>query len=301
MNTPAAAPQRHAADGDALHEFLHDRLTIGLTPDASLAAVLVYGSWLRGKRDTLIDLYALLDDYRPLPWWQAALCRLLPPNVYHIAAGPDARAARAKCAVLSVVRFTAGTTTDFHSYFWARFVQPSQLLWCRDETAREQVVDAIAGAVRTFVRRVSPLLPANAVPRELWLRGLSATYGCELRTEKPGYAQGIVEADPQYYDALTRLTVTGNARNAAPGPATGSPGGWRTGFSWRLRRVEGKLLSAARLLKAATMFEAPLDYILWKIERHSGIHVEVTERQRRHPWLFAWPIFWRLYRQGAFR
>ena len=42
-------------------------------------------------------------------------------------------------------------------------------------------------------------------------------------------------------------------------------------------------------------------YILWKIERHSGVRVEVTPRQRRHPFIFALPLFWRLYRQGAFR
>ena len=31
-----------------------------------LLAVLIYGSYLRGKRDTLLDFYVLLDSYRPL-------------------------------------------------------------------------------------------------------------------------------------------------------------------------------------------------------------------------------------------
>ena len=33
---------------------------------AALLAVLVYGSWLRGKRDTMLDFYVLVEDYRTL-------------------------------------------------------------------------------------------------------------------------------------------------------------------------------------------------------------------------------------------
>ena len=51
----------------------------------ALLAILVYGSWLRGKRDTMLDFYVLLEDYRTLDSaWQGWMCRLLPPNVYHI-------------------------------------------------------------------------------------------------------------------------------------------------------------------------------------------------------------------------
>ena len=65
--------------------------------------------------------------------------------------------------------------------------------------------------------------------------------------------------------------------------------------------LQGKFLSAARIIKAALTFEDPLDYLLWKIERHSGVHVEPTSRQRRYPLIFAWGLLWQLYRKGAFR
>ena len=32
-----------------------------------LLAVLIYGSYLRGKRDTLLDFYVLLDSYQSMP------------------------------------------------------------------------------------------------------------------------------------------------------------------------------------------------------------------------------------------
>jgi hypothetical protein len=68
-----------------------------------------------------------------------------------------------------------------------------------------------------------------------------------------------------------------------------------------VRRIQGKLLSALRLFKAAFTFNQPLEYLLWKIERHSGLYIEPTRRQIRHPLIFAWPLLWKLYQQGAFR
>ncbi|HVR67505.1 MAG TPA: hypothetical protein VMT98_12735, partial [Verrucomicrobiae bacterium] len=68
-----------------------------------------------------------------------------------------------------------------------------------------------------------------------------------------------------------------------------------------LRRWYGKLISVARLTKAVFTFDGGLDYILWKIERHSGVSATATDWQRRHPLLAAPGLAWRLYRRGAFR
>jgi hypothetical protein len=43
------------------------------------------------------------------------------------------------------------------------------------------------------------------------------------------------------------------------------------------------------------------EYILWKIERHSGVRIELSPFARRHPILAGWGAAWRLYRRGAFR
>ena len=63
----------------------------------------------------------------------------------------------------------------------------------------------------------------------------------------------------------------------------------------------GKLLSFSRLFKSAFTFDDPVDYLLWKIERHSGVRETATPLQHRYPLIFAWPLVWRLYRKGAFR
>ena len=70
---------------------------------------------------------------------------------------------------------------------------------------------------------------------------------------------------------------------------------------WSRRKLAGKLLSVLRLCKSAFTFDDPVDYALWKVKRHSGVEVTATERQRRYPLIFAWPLVWRLYRQGALK
>jgi len=70
---------------------------------------------------------------------------------------------------------------------------------------------------------------------------------------------------------------------------------------WLLRRIIGKPLGVLRVLKAATTFDAGLDYILEKVASHSGVVLEVSAAERRHPVLHAPKLAWRLWRAGAFR
>jgi hypothetical protein len=75
----------------------------------------------------------------------------------------------------------------------------------------------------------------------------------------------------------------------------------RNRLAWGLRNVQGKMLSILRLSKAFFTFEGALEYIQWKIERHSGVKVEWTPRLRKHPLLAVVVLAWRLYRRGGFR
>ncbi len=72
-------------------------------------------------------------------------------------------------------------------------------------------------------------------------------------------------------------------------------------LGWLLRRVYGKLMSVLRLLKGLFTFDGGIDYVVWKLARHSGQEVVVPDRVRRFPLLFMWGFFWRLYRRGVFR
>ena len=273
-----------------------------------LLAVLIYGSYLRGKRDTLLDFYVLLDSYHSMPKaWQGWLAKALPPNVYQIHHGSPPDEIRAKYALLTLGRFENAVRRDFHSYFWARFAQPCGILYYRDEEVRGRVIEAICQSSKTFTRRVAPRLPENFDAKTLWAEGLSLTYQCEFRSEPSGHAEKLFGYWPDYYRAVTQALARENLGFAVTETADSfrtvcivSARHWSP-VSWWLRRVQGKALSTLRIFKAALTFDGALDYLLWKIQRHSGVYFQPTELQRKYPLVFAWPLLWRLWRKGAFR
>jgi len=287
------------------------RLTAAITArhGGAVDAVLLYGSYLRGKRDTLLDFYVLLDDLGAgLPRGHASGNRLLPPNVYYLAltTGRDRPAVRAKYATLTTAQFEAAMD-DFHSYFWSRFTQPAGLVTARDDAVERRIVTAFCRAVDTFVQRTAPLLDAPFASEALWQRGFALTYASELRSETGDGVGLLYRQDPERFDRMLEAYASQPGAAVTPvyaggyRPAIPLAGRGRTRAGWATRRVLGKLLSILRLVKAAGTFDDPLDYLLWKIERHSGIYVKPSDRARRHPLIFAWPLLWRLYRRGAFR
>jgi hypothetical protein len=273
-----------------------------------LLAVLIYGSYLRGKRDTLLDFYVLLDSYSSMPRaWQGWLAKALPPNVYQIHHGSPPDEIRAKYALLTLDRFEHAVSRDFHSYFWARFAQPCGILYCRDEAVQSRVIDAVCQASKTFTGRVVPRLPARFNAKQLWAVGLGLTYQCEFRSEPPGHAEKLFGYWPDYYRSVTSSLANKGLGFEATGTADSFDNScsenarrWSP-TSWWVRRVQGKFLSTLRIIKAALTFDGALDYLLWKVQRHSGVYIEPTDLQRNYPLIFAWPLLFRLWRRGAFR
>jgi hypothetical protein len=79
-----------------------------------------------------------------------------------------------------------------------------------------------------------------------------------------------------------------------------SPGRAAVAATWALRRAQGKLLSLLRVLRNGLIFEGGIDYVLWKVARHSGVEVDTEWRQKPWRWFVLLRQFWRLYRSGAF-
>ncbi len=280
---------------------------------SAIEAILFYGSCLRSGDDFdgLVDLYVVTSDYRSFyrKWMPAVFNWLLPPNVFYIEVPFQERVVRAKYAVVSTGDFNKGTTAAwFHSYLWGRFAQPSALLYARDSGVRAQIYAALGRAVLTFVARSLPRLPQCFSSEELWTTGLRLSYAAELRSESPERAVAIVEASADYYQQVTHAAAKAipylTASRTHPKmyvAEIASHGRLSNQCGWLMRRAQGKLLSVLRLIKGLFTFQGGVDYILWKIERHSGITVEVSPFARRHPLLASWGVFWRLYRRGAFR
>ena len=70
-----------------------------------LRAVILYGSWVRG-RDTVIDFYVVLDSYKPLnSRLEASLNHLLAPNVYNMTVLQEEETIATKYATVSAEVF----------------------------------------------------------------------------------------------------------------------------------------------------------------------------------------------------
>jgi hypothetical protein len=279
--------------------------------------ILFYGSCLRtgDDLDGLVDLYLLVDSYRNAYSGSgrvsAMLNALLPPNVFYLEREFEGQRVRTKYAVLSLADFQKGTSKRwFHSYLWGRFSQPTAILYARNAEVAELVLKGFARSVLTFTHRVLPRIATEFTARQLWGRGLELSYRAELRAERPEKRASLFDAAPHYYEEITHLSMDTGSYPVAAIDGTdptryrariSDSVRWVSRITWGLRSWQGKLLSVLRLVKAMTTFEGGVDYILWKINRHSGVSVDVEPRLRRHPLLAMWVLSWRLYRRGGFR
>ncbi len=272
-------------------------------------AVLFYGSCLEKGNlyDGLVDLYLLVQSYQlayrhPFLVWAN---RLLPPNVFYYQR-TDHQTLRIKYAVMELDHFRKATSWRwFHSYFWGRFCQPAVLLYA-SESGRKAALEALAQAVLTFLTRTIPMVPPKGRLEELWLTGLKLSYRAELRPEPGGRIEELWQKAREHFTAVTRAAapaipfpfeVRGDSYQAEVPRSLKRRESW----AWRLRLIQGKLLSVLRLSKAAFTFQGGVDYALWKIERHRGIRLEVSPFFRRHPLLALFLLGWRVIRLGGVR
>ncbi len=257
-------------------------------------AVLFYGSCLREANldGLMLDFYLIVSDY-PAAYgkgWKSFANRVLPPNVFPFEHGGLA----AKVAVLSEADFHRLNGPETRNVsVWARFAQPSRLVWTADDDARDRAIAAVARAAPTLLWAAQPLSDADADPLALWRAAFALTYAAELRAERNDRSGSVVDADPARYRGFTPTALAAIER-----PLLSRDAAER---AWAKRRREGKLLTLARLAKATTTYAGGVDYLAWKITRHSGMTVDLKPWQRRHPIMGALSLLPRLIGSGAIR
>ena len=253
---------------------------------AASRAVLFYGSCLRQKQldGLMLDFYLIVSDYRAAydKTWLATANRLIPPNVFHFEHGGLV----SKYAVLSEADFHRLNGPETRNVsVWARFAQPSRLVWAADGAAKERAIDAVSRAVPTLLAAAGRIDGEPVL--DWWRRALSLTYSVELRAERKGGIGSVVDFEPQRYERFAAAALEEMPKGEQA--------------SWARRRAEGKALSVVRLAKASATFAGGVDYIAWKINRHAGADIVIKPWQRRWPLLAAISLLPRLLRSGAVR
>jgi hypothetical protein len=265
-----------------------------LGEESGALAVLFYGSNLRtGALEGVLDYYVLLPGEPERGIW---------PRVSYREWTDEGLPLRAKVASLSLDKFrqaTSGALLD--TTIWARFVQPSALVWRRDEAATRSVVEAIAAACRTAARLAAVLGPESGREDEFWSSLFRATYRAEFRIESAGREQSILTLNAAHFDGLLPLALEAaeigferSGERLSPRIAAGDRA--RVRSWWRKRRIMGKPMNLVRLLRAASTFEGAARYAAWKVERHTGHKVALTPWRERHPVLAAPAVLFSLWR-----
>jgi len=286
----------------------------------AVSAVVFYGSCLRKRRleGSVLDFYAIVDSYRDAyaSRWLAAANYALPPNVFFLSVGAGPDSILSKYAVISWEDFERGAEgRTLHSIVWARFCQPARLAWCRDDGVRDRLAGACASAAMTMVGTALAIQRDFSSSRldteRLWQEGFRATYATELRTERPETIRELYAADPARYDRVASLAMNELADRGELTLARDVDGSTRVRLDvarfeslarrWRLRSRAAKCVYVVRLVKSALTFGDWLPYALFKLTRHTGVEVELTPLQRRHPLIFAWPVVFRLLRSQKLR
>lgn len=271
------------------HEAISELANIISSNHKDVMAVLAYGSALRDAKpeNTLIDYYVLTQSIEGVSqnYFSHTLCRYVPPNVYYTEATFDGKNYRCKYAVLPMELLAQKLKpTTVNPYFWVRFAQPMQIIWTKDDLARKRIQQLLVRAMETanaHAVELSPALPVN----ERWIALFRNTYRTELRPEDSSRAALIVDTQHEHFETISKL--------ANPVTPAAMP--------WSVRRWQGKALSVARLLKAAFTFQGGADYAAWKIKRHSGVDIPITDWHRRHPILASIVLLPKLLRKGGLK
>jgi hypothetical protein len=261
-------------------------------------AVLFYGSCLRERRleGLMLDFYLIVSDYRAAygKRWLAAANRVVPPNVFPF----EHEGLVAKYAVLSEDHFLreCGLGARTASVF-ARFAQPSRLVWSADQQAGATIAQAVSRAPATLLHLTAPTADEEEArdPLKLWGKAFTLTYGAELRAERRARPQAIVEADPERYRRFAAAVGLPSEPALPPDKRQAYEDGWKH-FARRGRRA-----TLLRLVKASFTFAGGIDYLAWKINRHAGTKIEVKPWQRRWPLVAGLILLPRLLKRGTIR
>lgn len=265
-----------------------------LGEESGAEAVLFYGSNLRtGSLEGVLDFYILLPGPQRERIW---------PKVSYREWEYGGEVLRAKIATLSLAKFAEAARGDSRdTTIWTRFVQPSALVWSQGRGAEGAVADAIAQAARAAGRFAAALGPKRGTPEDYWRALFQATYRAEFRVEKAGRGDSILSVNADHFDGLLPLAWEADGIGfTRDGERLVPTLDWRRKSAifkqWQSRQRMGKPLNILRLAKATTTFEGAAAYGAWKLERHTGIKLEVTPFREKHPLLAMPGAAWELWR-----
>jgi hypothetical protein len=273
-----------------------------------LRAVVFYGSRLSEatrSANSILDFFLFAEDY--VGFYPKArdvvLNQVLAPNTYHVRVGSE----RAKYNVVSLSDFRRETSPRARDLFHAgRFSKRVGLLYARDEATREEMLRLFLGAMKTVVPLAVSRLGAEFTFDEFLYAALAVSYAAEMRVESDSKVASLLKSEEPFYRLVYGALLARYAAESGEIRFDGERRVWsqdQPSLEARRARTErllrrSKRRMAVRWFKYMATLEGWTDLLLDKIERTKGIRVELTPLQRKYPYIFGWPHFFRFVRKG---
>ena len=104
--------------------------------------------------------------------------------------------------------FKKRIANDFHPYFWARFAQPTEILYVKNNQVMQILEATFKKATKRMIIESVPMLPKQFTTEMLWETALRLTYGAELRSESKTAPQSIIETSLPELETLTKSVAS---------------------------------------------------------------------------------------------
>ncbi len=287
------------------------------TGGGGLAAVLAYGSRLVSAspdRHSAYDLVVVVEDYGA--FYRAlrdaghtarsvtllvTVSRVLAPTVIAFWPSPP-EGPLAKCLVLSRTDFQRELGPRRLDHFClGRVAHHISVVHSRDPETAAWVEERIAGARGMVLDWTLPFLARPFSVDGFCRRMLEISYAGEIRPEKGGRVSAVYEAQQEtlrsIYTPILEAKVDAGVLERANGKysAAHAPS---PAARLRLNAYFGvsKARATTRWFKHMLTFDRWFPYIVRKVERRTGMTVEITPLERRFPFPLLLPKAFRVLR-----
>lgn len=281
-------------------------------------AIFLFGSHMvqaSPDRNSAYDLVVVVERYRAFydaitraglsrrsPLIQSALNRVLAPNVIALAPEGWDDGPVAKVMVVEPAAFERALSVRSPDHFLkGRLVQKVALLHARDPRCAHWAAELFQGAREGILAWVGPFLDEPFTPAGAALCMLRTSYAGEVRPEAHDRVLDVFAAQRGFLEGMMGRVLSGAAERGVLREREGAyrfTRGQTAGDRRRLRRyfLRSKVRATARWLKHVMTFDNWLDYIARKVERRTGMRIEITPWERRLPFVLLWPKALRVLR-----
>ncbi len=292
------------------------RDVIDLLRDAcgrNLVGIVFFGSRLLGTspgEGSAADLFVVVENYlrfyeaigSRLPTSRhsgimAALNRALPPNIIYLN-DPGGMRAGAKCFIVSEGDLALGLSPESKDHFFrGRLSQRVHVVYARSERDRIAMERRMEAARHLTLDWVPMFLPDTFTVMDYCRRMMEVSYAGEIRPEARSRFAEVYNAQVTFFRLAYGRVLQEGVRDGVLAIDDAAPDHFRLvkrpSFRerWRVASFfrRSKLRATMRWFKYMLTFDDWLDYIVRKVERRSGVRIELSKSERRLPIVFLWP------------